>query len=167
MISTSGIDVQLDWSIAAPGIGGERGSVFTNIVFNYLDKYKVQNNPGGPTFDYAGSIGSTIFVPPYGAQFRWKLNTTLGYDFGPGTVSMNWRHLPGAKNVAAVTNAAAQQTRTKAYDIFDLSGMWRINKMSNIIGALPGTTAAVGEPDPAGTYDVMGRRFYVGVKVDF
>jgi outer membrane receptor protein involved in Fe transport len=181
VISTAGIDVQLDWSIAAPGIGGERGSVFTNIVFNYLDSYKVQNNPGGPTFDYAGSIGSTIFVPPYGAQFRWKLNTTLGYDFGPGTVSINWRHLPSAKNVASVTNAAAQQTRTKAYDIFDLSGVWRINKMfnfragidnlfdrnPNIIGALPGTTAAVGEPDPAGTYDVMGRRFYVGVKVDF
>jgi outer membrane receptor for ferrienterochelin and colicin len=41
------------------------------------------------------------------------------------------------------------------------------DRSPNIIGALPGTTAAVGEPDPAGTYDVLGRRFYLGVKVDF
>lgn len=180
MISTSGVDVQLDWSIPAPGIG-ERGAVFTNILFNYLDSYKVQNNPGGPVFDYAGSIGSTIFVPPYGAQFRWKLNTTLGYDFGPGSLNVNWRRYPGAKNVAVVTNTAATQSRTKAYDVFDLAGQYKINDMvslragidnlfdrdPNIVGAIPGTSSAVGEPEPAGTYDVIGRRFYIGFKADF
>jgi len=181
MISTAGLDVQLDWSVPAPGIAGESGAVFTNIVFNYLDKYKVQNNPGGPVFDYANSIGSTIFVPPYGAQFRWKLNTSLGYDFGPGQVSVNWRHYPSARNVALVTNSTATQSKTRAYDIVDLAGQFRINKMfvvragidnlfdrdPNIIGAIPGTTSAVGEPDPAGTYDVLGRRFYIGAKVEF
>ncbi|BAK67856.1 TonB-dependent receptor-like protein [Sphingobium sp. SYK-6] len=180
LIQTSGIDVQFDWSLPAPGIG-ETGAVFANIVYNYLINYKVQNNPGGPVFDYANSIGSTIFVPPYGAQFRWKLNTTLGYDFGLGTVSMNWRHFPRARHAARVTNSTATQTRTSAYDIFDLSAQFRLNDMfqirggidnlfdrdPNIIGAIPGTTAAVGEPDPAGTYDVLGRRFYVGVRVDF
>jgi len=180
VIKTAGIDAQFDWNVPAPGLG-ERGAVFANIVYNYLFNYKVQNNPGGPIFDYANSIGSTIFTPPYGAQFRWKLNTTLGYDFGPGTISVNWRHLPRARNVTRVTNPTATQTRTNAYDIFDLSGQFRVNKMfqlragidnlfdrdPNIIGAIPGTTAAVGEPDPAGTYDVLGRRFYVGVKADF
>ncbi len=180
-ISTSGFDAQIDWSIEAPGIGGDRGAVFTNIVFNYLDKYEVQNSPSAPVFDYAGSIGSTIFNPPYGAQYRWKLNTTLGYDFGPGMLSLNWRHLPSAKHVAQVTNPGAQQERIRSYDIFDLAGNIRVNdtfqlragidnlfdRSPNIVGAIPGVTAAVGEPEPAGTFDVLGRRFYIGIKADF
>lgn len=91
-----------------PGIGGDTGAVFANVLFNYLIEYEVQNNPGGPVFDYADTIGSTIFNPPYGAQFRWKLNTTLGYDFGPGALSVNWRHTPRTRHVAKATNPAAE-----------------------------------------------------------
>src|SRR5690606_33463311 len=59
MIATSGIDAQLDWSIDAPGLGGDRGALFVNVLFNWLEKYEVQNNPGGPVFDFADTIGAT------------------------------------------------------------------------------------------------------------
>lgn len=108
LIATSGVDAQLAWSVDEPGIGGDTGAVFANVLFNYLIEYEVQNNPGGPVFDYADTIGSTIFNPPYGAQFRWKLNTTLGYDFGPGALSVNWRHTPRTRHVAKATNPAAE-----------------------------------------------------------
>ncbi len=180
MIATAGLDAQLDWSIPAPGFG-DRGAVFTNILFNWLDKYEVQNNPGGPVFDYAGSVGSTIFVPPYGPQHQWRLNSTLGYDFGPGSVSLNWRHLPSAHHVARATNPSARQEDIGSYDIFDLSASYRINQMlevrggvenlfdrePNIFGRIPGVTNAIGDPEPGGTFDVIGRRFYLGVKADF
>jgi iron complex outermembrane receptor protein len=178
MIATSGIDAQLDWSIDAPGFGGETGAVFTNVLFNWLEKYEVQNNPGGPVFDYAGSVGSPIGNPPYGAQFKWRLNATLGYDFGPGSLSLGWRHTPSAKHVARVTNPTAQQEDIGAYDIFDLAGRFQVtdvfelragienlfDRQPNIFGRLPGVTDAVGEPEPSGAFDVLGRRFYIGLK---
>ncbi|PQA89540.1 TonB-dependent receptor plug domain-containing protein [Hyphococcus luteus] len=181
MISTAGIDAQFDWSIEAPGFGGEAGTFFTNVVFNWLQKYEVQNNPGGPIFDYAGSVGSDISTPPYGAQFDWKLNTTFGYHFGPASISLNWRHLPGAKHIALVTNDTASQEPLGSYDIFDLSTRWSVNDVMELragidnlfdkdplrYGVIEGVTAAAGETDPSGAYDVLGRRFYIGAKARF
>ncbi|HEX9805482.1 MAG TPA: TonB-dependent receptor [Alteraurantiacibacter sp.] len=181
MISTSGIDAQLDWSIDAPGFGDETGAIFANVLFNWLEKYEVQNNPGGPIFDYADSVGSPIGNPPYGPQYKWRLNATVGYDFGPGMLSLSWRHLPSARHVATVTNPAAQQEDIASYDIFDLTSRFQITDMfelragienlfdrdPNIYGRIPGVTDAVGEPEPGGAFDVLGRRFYVGLKASF
>jgi len=181
MIATSGLDLQVDWSVDAPGIGGDSGAIFANVLFNYLFEYEVQNNPGGPVFDYSDTIGSTIFNPPYGAQFQWKLNTTVGYDFGPGAVSFNWRHTPETRHVARATNPAAEQLDIAAYDIVDLIANYQVSDMlemrfgvdnlldtdPNIWGAIPGVTAAVGEPEPGGSFDVLGRRYYIGAKITF
>jgi outer membrane receptor protein involved in Fe transport len=181
MIATSGIDAQLDWSIEAPGFGGDSGAVFANVLFNWLEKYEVQNNPGGPVFDYADTVGSTIFNPPYGPQFKWRLNSTLGYDFGPGSISVNWRHLPGARHVIKATNPDAEQLDVASYDVFDLAARFQVNDVvelragidnlfdaePNIFGAIPGVTDAVGEPEPGGAWDVLGRRFYIGAKAEF
>lgn len=179
MINTAGVDASLDWRVPVPGLAGQPGSVTATVVFNYLDKYEVQNNPGGKIFDYADSIGSPITAPPYGAQFRWKLYSRLGYDFGIGGIELGWRHLPKVRNVALVTNAASTALSTKAYDLFDLSGRVTVNKrimlrggIDNlfdrnppIVGATPGVTNAAGTTDIAGSYDVVGRRFYIGAQV--
>jgi outer membrane receptor protein involved in Fe transport len=181
MIATSGIDAQLDWSIEAPGLGGDTGAFFANVLFNWLEKYEVQNNPGGPVFDYADTVGSTIFNPPYGPQFRWRLNTTVGYDFGPGSISVNWRRLPGARHVIKATNPDAEQLDVAGFDIFDLAARFQVTDVvefragidnlfdakPNIFGAIPGVTDAVGEPEPGGAWDVLGRRFYIGAKAEF
>lgn len=181
MIATSGIDAQLDWSIEAPGIGGDTGAFFANVLFNWLEKYEVQNNPGGPVFNYADTVGSTIFNPPYGPQFKWRLNTTVGYDFGPGSISVNWRHLPGARHVIKATNPDAEQLDVGSYNVVDLAARYQVNEIvefragidnlfdrePNIFGAIPGVTDAVGEPEPGGAWDVLGRRFYIGAKAEF
>ena len=180
-IATSGLDAQLDWSVDAPGFGGDTGAFFVNVLFNYLFEYNVQNNPGGPIFDYANTIGATIFNPPYGPQFEWKLNTTVGYDFGPGALSFNWRHTPETRHVAKATNPNAEQLDIAAYDIVDMVANYRISdllemrfgvdnlfdKQPNIWGAIPGVTDAVGEPEPGGAFDVLGRRYYIGAKITF
>ena len=133
------------------------------------------------TYCYADTIGSTIFNPPYGAQFEWKLNTTVGYDFGPGAISFNWRHTPRTRHVAKATNPAAEQLDIPAYNIVDLISTFRVSDMlemrfgvdnlldkePEIFGAIPGVTAAVGEPEPGGSFDVLGRRYYIGAKLEF
>jgi iron complex outermembrane recepter protein len=176
-IKTSGVDSQLDWSMETAG----PGMVFANINFNYLAAYDVQQVAGGPIFHYAGTIGSPITAPPYGAQFRWKLFTTLGYRIGPASVSMDWRHLPGAKNVAQVTSTGNGTLPVGSYDLFDLQGSWSItshfdvragienvaDKQPPTVGIWPGVTNAAGVTDVAGSYDEIGRRFYVGFTARF
>ena len=169
MISTSGFDTTLSWGIGAPGIDGNSGRIFANVLFNYLDSYKIQNNPGGPIFDYSGTVG----------RYRWKLNTSLGWDVGPGAITLNWRHLPSAHNEARATNPEAGQLDTKSFDVFDLTGRWTVtdqftvragienlfNANPRIVGALPGSNDAISTT--TSDYDQLGRRFFMGVSADF
>jgi outer membrane receptor protein involved in Fe transport len=167
-IETSGVDATFNWGIDGPG--GTGGRFFANVLFNYLDRYEIQNNPGGPIFDYADSVG----------RYRWKSNTSFGYSFGPAaTLTLNWRHLPSAHNSAKVTNPEAEQLDTKSFDVFDLTGRWNINETytlragienlfdrdPNLVGVLPGVNAARGST--ASDYDELGRRFFLGIGVEF
>jgi outer membrane receptor protein involved in Fe transport len=142
--------------------------------------YDVQNFEGGPVLDYVGTIGSSLRTPPYGAQFEWKLLTTVGYSVGPATVSLTWRHLPSVQHAAHVTNPAATTLDTDSYDRLDLATRWSLNSVwefragvdnlldtePNTVGIVPGVTTAAGITD-SGSYDVIGRRFYGAVTARF
>lgn len=163
MLATSGIDASLDWRVPAPGIG-EEGSVFLNLSFNWLEKFDVQAVPGGSITHYKGTNG-------FGAQFDWRLNTTLGYDFGLGSLSLSWRHRP------EIQPTATGSIPVKSYDIFDLAGRVKVNDALSLrfgvenlfdkeppaVGAVPGGNSASGTTD-ASVYDILGRRFYLGIK---
>lgn len=171
-IKTSGIDTQLDWSADVPG----PGVIFANVNLNYLRAYDVTNVAGGPVLHYAGTVGSPITAPPYGAQFRWKLFSTLGYRIGPATASIDWRHLPSAKDVGLVTSPTVGYLDVPSYDQFDFAASWSItsrieirggidnlfDKQPPTVGIIPGVTTAAGVTDLGGSYDVLGRRFYLG-----
>lgn len=166
-LATSGIDASLDWSIPAPGIGGDEGAVFINLAFNWLEKFEVQATPDGAVTNYTGTDG-------YGAQFDWRLNTTVGYDFGPGSLSLNWRHRP------SLDDDAGTALPVEAYDIFDLSARYQLSDTFELrsgvdnlfdvdpprVGVIPGVNSASGSTDTS-AYDILGRRFYVGVKASF
>ncbi|MCW2391350.1 TonB-dependent receptor domain-containing protein [Sphingobium sp. B11D3A] len=180
-IHTAGIDANLNWTVPAPGLFGDEGSFTTNIAFNYLAKFDVQSLPGGPTADYRDTIGSN----QYSAQFKWKLSTNVAYNFGPGAISLTWRHLPKVRYFTYATSTTATELPIPAYDIFDLSG--RIAATSTVelrfgvdnlfdkqpprLGVRAGTLAQGGSSqsgvtDPS-TYDVLGRRFFLGARLRF
>jgi outer membrane receptor protein involved in Fe transport len=174
-IKTAGVDTQIDWNITTPFIGGMDGTRNVNVNAGWLQKYDVVNFKGGPTTHYADTVGGPIGSPPYGAQFRWKFYTTVGYSVGPAAVNVAWRHLPSVRNYALATSTTATQLDTPSYDLFDLSARYSIgttyevragidnlfNKQPLTVGILPGTTNSAGITD-LGSYDVLGRRFYVG-----
>jgi outer membrane receptor protein involved in Fe transport len=190
-VATAGLDAQLDWSMDAPGLTGDDGSVFASVNFNYLDKYEVQITPADPAYNFAGTVGSPINTAPYGSQFRWKLYATLGYDFGPGSLSLSWRHLPSADHYATVTNTAATHLDVDSYDVFNLAGRYRVHELVQVrfgvdnlfdrdplrVGVNPGspntaTNRLVGFNSAAGVtdataYDVLGRRYYIGLTAEF
>lgn len=188
LVSTSGLDATLDWAIGAPGINGDEGSFGINVNFTYLEKYEFQLTETSPVLDYANSSGTVnVLTPPFGSQFRWKTFTTASYDFGPGSLSLSWRHLPRTRNVARVLNPTATQQDTASYDWFGLNARYqvmdavefragvdnlfdtrppRVGVNTQTTGRVGAYNSAAGLTDP-GAYDVIGRSFYVGATLTF
>lgn len=164
-IKTSGVDVQFDLGFdAGPG----RFSI--DGIVNYLDSFVRQVGPGAPEIDYAGYTGG---------YFRWKTLTNLSYSLEQATIGLRWRHLDGAKTQDyIVTPCPPTATRcfanTPSYDLFDLYANGRLNDRLSVRAGIdnlfdrqpPRVRGIPGFTDPQ-NYDLLGRRFYVGVSAEF
>jgi len=103
-------------------------------------------------------------------------------DFGIG---VQWRHLPELAHLTTVTTTNSTIASTKAYDLFNLSGRYAFNDtiqmrfgIDNLFdtsppissvdtSVVPGDGRLAGGSIDSGNYDVLGRRFFVGVSVNF
>jgi outer membrane receptor protein involved in Fe transport len=173
-LETTGIDLQVNWraDTADLGMPGD-GSLSVNVAASFLDEYLVQASPGGTVVDYAGTMSQ-------GGQYDYKLFTTFGYNQGPAGVSLRWRHLPETESAAFATNQQTTMLPTKKYDVFDLSGRYQFNDtyefragVDNVldtdpprVGRNPGNSNASGATSVT-NYDILGRRYYVGVTARF
>lgn len=171
---TAGIDFQLDWSadLAAFGLG-DSGRVGFNLLLSYLDSYKIQNLEGAPFTDYAGTIGNaqidefTISYP------RYKASATLNYAIGSASFALKARWIDKMYN----SQDAGAETRTRpgvsARTYFDLTGRVEVSDQFELRAGIlnlgdkqPPVWTGEGTTDLA-LYDVLGRRFYMGVRLKF
>jgi outer membrane receptor protein involved in Fe transport len=179
-LKTAGTDVQINWN-GDLGAGG----INVNFLVNYLIHNETQLNSTSPFLDWVGTSGPTLESLDPGS-YEYRTFTTVSYFRGPLNLSLRWRHLPELESGGAVTNPATNfVVPTDAYDIFDLSGAWQINgnyrlrfgidnlfdRDPEITGAdtrttIPESSTGAGTTD-ASFYDVLGRRYYVGVKIAF
>ncbi len=170
-IRTSGVDVQANWSAGLRDLQlPVAGTLSLSVALNYLLSYEIQTAAGAPFIDYASTTGNNEAGP----QYRWKLFTTFGYAVGPVSTQIQWRHLPSLPSIIPGTLANA------SYDQIDWYGAWAINdalqvragvenvadKSPVIVGAIPGVNNSLGTTDPA-YYDVLGRRYFIGVTAKF
>lgn len=168
-IETSGFDVAVNWTT---GLGA--GTFFLDSNLNILNKFDTREKPGDPILKWRDTLGQ-------GGQYKYRLNTTVGYGFGGGdaNVSLRWRHLPEVKNAVVVTNPGAEVFPTKSYNIFDLVAGYRINDRLQLRGGIDNlfdTKPAVVGATPtssnsnvtlAGYYDTLGRRAYLGLNIRY
>jgi outer membrane receptor protein involved in Fe transport len=182
-VRTSGIDGQVDWGVTFKDVGIHvPGSLSLNVLVNYLNEFSTTTDSGViPLVDYAGTLGTTQVGTNAGA-YRWKSFVTTTYAAGPGTLSLQWRHLPSVKNSIAAT-AATTFLGAPKYDIFDLSGTFALTRaiglrfgIDNLFDKAPPVTGAnpaavlpslPGGALSSGYYDIIGRRFYFGAKFKF
>ncbi len=175
IIETSGVDIETSWvkDLAS-------GSFYLNNVVSYLDKFDTQTTATDPVFHYKGTLGGLVGSGGAG-QFDYRLNSTVGYRFGGGKsdVGLRWRYLPEVENAAFVTNPATNILPTKAYSEFDLFAGYTVNERFTLRGGIDNlfdTDPAVVGATPTDSnssstlpayYDTLGRRIYVGVKMQF
>jgi iron complex outermembrane receptor protein len=173
-VDAAGIDLQLNWSAdVGPGLLG------INFMASTLQRMKSRVDKNAPWNDWVGTSGPSDLTGVQGFSYDYRTFTTTSYSWGPWTASLRWRHLPSIKSEALVINPQGTQVPTGSYNIFDFSGRWDATDhlavrlgIDNLFDADPeitfadATTTAKGSTN-AGFYDVLGRRWYVGVNYRF
>lgn len=176
--STSGVDFQVDWRARLEDFGlDERwGAVSVSVVGSYLRSFKIQNLAGSPTLDYAGTIGNTQIDYYASAHPTWKAVGTIGWDVWKVESNLRWRYIDAMKNAKNVGNTGtAKGVGDVLYWDFDtlVHVTRRVDVRAGVVNlfdkdpptlnvSLSGAFAT-----DVSTYDVLGRRFYIGVKARF
>ena len=174
LLATAGVDLTLNWTV---DVGP--GAMSINSVATFLDKFETQQNPNAEIFDAKGTLDQ-------GGQFDYRLLTTLNYSFTGGTsVGLQWRYLPSIADETAAQDPATRILGVASYSEFDMFARYPITQklelragMDNVfdetppvVGADPGTATITRNANLGNTraefYDVLGRRFYIGVNMTF
>lgn len=172
--NTSGIDFQLDWTIDLDAVGLSGQFLDLNSSVSWLDKFLVQNLPNGPYADFGNTVSGFNTAGQLGTLPEWKATTSLTYRRSGGSVGLRWRYLGAMDNAARATNPATTIPGQSAYHLFDLFGTLSLNKgfslrmgVNNLLDTPPQALfGRAGTTEPS-TYDIMGRRFYLGVSTRF
>jgi iron complex outermembrane recepter protein len=173
LLETSGIDLQTSWAVRPLDLGVDvPGSLSLSISLNKLLKFGSQSFPTSPMIENKGTLARM-------GLYSYRAYTTLRYTGRSGDVALTWRRLPSIRSAMYVTDPQTPFAGAKSYNLFNLAGTWRISEMvgvtlgidnlfdrdPNRVGAGPLDNGA-GET-AAGYYDVLGRRYYGGIKLTF
>ncbi|WP_286748933.1 TonB-dependent receptor [Sphingopyxis sp. SCN 67-31] len=164
-LKTSGIDLQVDWSFDLADAGlGNLGSLNLNYVVGWLRAWQRQDAAGGPFNERAGTIDSTNgFTFP-----KWKMLGSVNYSNGPFGLGLRWRRV-GKMDIYNTANSLP------AINYFDLLTSWNVSDsfvlrmgVNNLTDKAPRTwTPGIQSNTDPSTYDILGRRFFVGVTSRF
>lgn len=168
--ATSGWDLSVDWrtDLEALGLWGRLG---VNIQANLVDKFESQTSSADPVLDYAGTIGT--LPGEYLPEFRANLN--LSYDLGDFGADLRVRYLDNAKHENDVPTDSATATGVPATYYLDLATRYAINDNVEVrFNVLNLLDQEIREYDPfvdaqtnPSVYDVIGRRYSVGINLRF
>lgn len=174
-IKTSGIDVQYTWRAGFDdmGLSSVPGSMIVNLSGTYLLEYQTQNVPGGVFYENKGSMAQN-------GQYDYRWNLGVNYLVGDWNVGLGWQYLPSAENAVYPVTPTTTLQGPGSYSLFNLSANWTVNDTvalrfgvdnlfdvaPQVVGRDPGFNEANGSTAP-NAYDVLGRRYYAGVKLSF
>jgi len=172
----AGYDVQVDWN---KDIGA--GRLTTNFVATITDHWKTRVSSAAPWIDFTGTTGPNDVRGVNQFAYDYRLFSTVGYFVGNWSGSLRWRHLASIVPEGAIRTTAQYYT-TPSYDMFDASGRYTFAErwelrfgVDNLFNKEPPIvntrTVAEGFTQTGVTnpsfYDVLGRRYYLGMKMQF
>jgi hypothetical protein len=173
---TSGIDLSLNW-----GMDAGPGRVSVNSRINYLiEKSSTELVGVNPLIDYTGTLGPNQ-NGLNGNSYEWRALTTLSYRWRDLNLSLRW-DFKDAIEQAVVAEGLEGNTGAPKYHLFDLLGSYSLTDnlrlrfgIENLLNEEP-PLVGVDPDNPNGMYggmymaanhDTIGRRFYLGARVNF
>lgn len=166
-IATSGIDIAAGFGV---DLGGA-GDLDFRVVSTYVESYESGTtvSAGDPIYEYVGTIGSgTGSATP---EWRHTVNTTWTLD--ALSLTGTARYIDGMYHNNLVTGGTGSGTDAVWY--FDLRGSYDLTNnvtlragVNNVADEQPQLYSPniQANTDPS-TYDVLGRRFFVGVNLRY
>lgn len=172
---TSGVDFQLDdgFELSDVGLPDGAGELRLNLVVSYLAHYEIQNLAGQPFTDYAGTIGNAQ-IDAFTISFpKWKANAALTWSRDPVELTLAGRWFESMYNSQDAGASKHSRPGSAGRIYFDLTGRVHLPHETelragvlNIADENPPVWTGEGATDPA-LYDIVGRRFFVGVSKRF
>jgi outer membrane receptor protein involved in Fe transport len=162
--NVGGIDFTFDVGFAVGP--GELGF---NLVGTWLEKDEQQTSVADPLNDFKGSIGQTTGT----ATPEWKGTVTTSYGWQDLQVQLTTRYIDAMIHRNNVTGQAGTGTPETWYH--DLSGNYNLTEkvtlragINNLTDQDPRlyTPFVQANTDPS-TYDILGRRYFIGVNARF
>ena len=119
--------------------------------------------------NYAGAISDT-FVTSDGENLyshpRWKANSFLSYSNSPFAATLRWRYLGAMTNLDDATQPVPAVSYFDADFHYALSSKFTLSAgVNNLLNKTPPFIGTLELRTDAATYDVIGRTWYVSVKV--
>lgn len=173
-LEVEGIDLGLDYTT---GLGFDALGDEARLNLSFLGTYTIANDltPVADLPDQinecAGQFGILSCGDPT-PEFKWTSRAT--FIAGPLTSSIRWRHLSSVDDDNAGLNYFVDVI--PSYDLFDLALSYEvgenltlsggINNLFNDYPTVLGTNQEQANTFP-GTYDVIGRDFFVSARIEF
>jgi outer membrane receptor protein involved in Fe transport len=166
-LETSGVDLQVDYGfdLDALGLDPRYGSLDFNLVVSYLQEYNQTLLPGADPIERKGTVEAFTL----GTAFpEYKLLTGVTYRVGPLDVGLRYRY------VGELTNFDDPDESLASVSYYDLNTRYEINDNLEVRAGIVNLTdqeprfltGGQANTDPS-TYDVLGRRFFVGLNASF
>lgn len=183
-LRTSGVDFQLDWTFGLDtlpylNLSDRYGSLSFNFIASWLNDFDVQTLPGSKFLNFRDSIGNTTVDGSVGTAFPvWKGLLNTSYHIGPFDFGVTERYVGEARDASCIGITAVCTARGVPATFYtDLNARWKINDTLELRGGVVNATnqeprffasgsSSQGGTD-ASTYDLLGRRYFVGLKARF
>jgi len=168
ILETKGVDLQVNWSTDfGPG------TFAVNSTINVLDSYEYETAPGQGIIDATGTLDR-------GGLYDSQAFTTFRYSWDRLSLGVNWRYLSSIEDSAAANDPATPNLGTGSYSNFALNLNYALRGynirfgIDNLFDEDPNNIGAVNPAldnnaasTSAGLYDVLGRRYFLGVDMQF
>jgi outer membrane receptor protein involved in Fe transport len=170
-LATSGADLTVSYK---HDLGP--GNAYVNSALSWLNKYEYQPSLDAPVTDATGTLDR-------GGLFDYRLVTNVGYRLGALNLGLGWRFLPSVDDSTKALQPTTKVQGVGAYSVFNLNASYDfgrttvragidnlLDKGPPVVGANPGAPGGGdtnSDQTNASYYDVLGRRFYVGLKASF
>jgi iron complex outermembrane recepter protein len=167
-LKTEGVDLQFDWVVEL----NDRWTAHFNTAVGYLLDYSVQTLPGSAFQDFTGTNTIAANHTVSNSFPEWKALTTVGVGFGPLSTSVRWRWQDAMDDVTSVTTPATPGKGVATYNLFDFFASYDFNPswqlrfgVTNLTDEGPVTVSSSQTGTDTAVFDVLGRSYYMGVRV--
>ncbi|WP_129794471.1 TonB-dependent receptor domain-containing protein [Sphingosinicella sp. CPCC 101087] len=176
-VTTEGIDFQVDYTqplgFSAFGEGESRLNFFFMGNYSWENAFVPVVGVDSVT-ECSGRFGNLCQNTTGNPTPKWKWSSRLSWMDGPVTTSVRWRHVGSVSDDDDTTDFFIE--RIGAYDVFDLSFGFNVNDnltlnmgVQNLFDKKPpllGDNQEQSNTYP-GTYDVLGRDFFISANLRF